>query len=297
MDPVDLRQALRTGPGLRGRGAGELVSGPGHRPRQRRGDRRKERARRSPGGADAHASVDAAHHPLRGAIARGSGGGRLAGSHREDAAGVDREIRGRAGRVPGGGSRRRGDRDLHHPFRHPLRRHLHGAGARASARREDHQRRGPGRRGRLCRRHCPQERAFPAGRRRGEDRSLHRRLRRQSRQRRAHPHLDRRLRPGRLRNRRHHGRPRPRRARLRLRQDLRPAHRGGGDGRRPLAGGLRGSRHLGELQLPGRPRDAGRHREDEPVAGAARARAKRPSATSCGTGSSVGSATGASPSP
>ena len=44
------------------------------------------------------------------------------------------------------------------------------------------------------------------GGRQGEDRRLHRRLRHQPRQRRAHPDLDRRLRPDVLRHRRHHGR-------------------------------------------------------------------------------------------
>ena len=42
-------------------------------------------------------------------------------------------------------------------------------------------------------------------------------------QRRAHPDLHRRLRPGRLRHRRDHGRPRPRRARLRVRAEVRAA--------------------------------------------------------------------------
>ena len=46
------------------------------------------------------------------------------------------------------------------------------------------------------------------------------------------PRLDRRLRADGLRHRRDHGRPRPRRARLRVRQDVRPADR---PGRRPVA--------------------------------------------------------------
>ena len=50
-----------------------------------------------------------------------------------------------------------------------------------------------------------------------------RRLRHQPGQRRAHPDLDRRLRAGGLRHRRHHGRARPRRARLRVRAAVRPA--------------------------------------------------------------------------
>ncbi len=62
-----------------------------------------------------------------------------------------------------------------------------------------------------------------------EDRRADRRGRHQPRQRRTHPHLDRRLRAGQLRHRRHHGRARPRRTRLRLRHPVRhphPARRG-----------------------------------------------------------------------
>ena len=46
LDAVDLREALRARPRLRGRGAGELVPGARHRARERRGDRRQERERR-----------------------------------------------------------------------------------------------------------------------------------------------------------------------------------------------------------------------------------------------------------
>ena len=66
-----------------------------------------------------------------------------------------------------------------------------------------------------------------ARRRRGEDGRLHRLLRDQPGQRRAHPDLGRRLRPDGLRHRRDHGRARPRRARLRLRRALRAADRPG----------------------------------------------------------------------
>ena len=61
---------------------------------------------------------------------------------------------------------------------------------------------------------------------------------------RAHPDLDRRLRPARLRHRRHHGRPRPRRARLRVRDEVRPAdplRRGAGLGRAARRRGVRGA--------------------------------------------------------
>ena len=68
-----------------------------------------------------------------------------------------------------------------------------------------------------------QDRRRAAGRRQGEDRRLHRRVRHQPGQRRAHPGVHRRLRAGRLRHRRDHGGARPGRARLGLRRGLRPA--------------------------------------------------------------------------
>ena len=58
---------------------------------------------------------------------------------------------------------------------------------------------------------------------RARDRRLHRRLRDQPGHRRAHPGLDRRLRPDGLRHRRHHGGALRRPARLRVRPRLRPA--------------------------------------------------------------------------
>ena len=60
----------------------------------------------------------------------------------------------------------------------------------------------------------PPERDRAAEHREGKDRRLHRRVCHQPGQRRAHPHLDRRLRDDDLRHRRDHGRARPRRARL-----------------------------------------------------------------------------------
>ena len=89
-----------------------------------------------------------------------------------------------------------------------------------------------------------QVRRRAAGRGQGEDRRLHRRLRRQPGQRRAGAGLHRRLRPDGLRHRRDHGRARARRPRLRLRPrlrtadalrrraDRRPRHRPGRLGRR-----------------------------------------------------------------
>ncbi len=76
----------------------------------------------------------------------------------------------------------------------------------------------------------PRRRRSPAGQ--GEDRLPDGRLRDQSRDRRAHPDLDRRLRPHGLRHRRDHGGARPRRARLRVREGLRAADRTGRRDRR-----------------------------------------------------------------
>ena len=90
------------------------------------------------------------------------------------------------------------------------------------------------------------DRDRPAVDRSREDRRATRRRRHQPGQRRAHPDLHRRLRPGRLRHRRDHGRPRPRRARLRVRQQfgLRdpPSRRRAGRGRRRADGRARTSR-------------------------------------------------------
>ena len=92
-----------------------------------------------------------------------------------------------------------------------------------------------------------------------EDRRAPRRGGHQPGQRRAHPDLDRRLRAGQLRHRRHHGRARARRARLRLRAALRPAHppRGGrppGRRRRAARRGLRRPRT--QTRPTGRPAGA-----------------------------------------
>ena len=65
LDAVDLLQALREGPRLPGRGAGELVPRARHGARERRGARRQERHRRPSRGAHAARAVDAAHHRVR----------------------------------------------------------------------------------------------------------------------------------------------------------------------------------------------------------------------------------------
>ena len=115
------------------------------------------------------------------------------------------------------------DDRLHHPARHPVRRDVHGGGGRREA--------GP-RPGH--RRHAAGVRGVPGGGPQGlrhraavdrarEDRGVPGPLRRQPRQRAADPDLGGRLRAGRLRHRRDHGRARPGPARLGLRRAVRPA--------------------------------------------------------------------------
>ena len=120
-------------------------------------------------------------------------------------------------------------------------------------------------------------------------------------QRRAHPDLDRRLRAGRLRHRRDHGRARPRRARLRVRRAVRAADPAG---RRARPGGRR--RAAGAAMSPIAGRAAGRQRSLQRLpatkGGAAyrgrpcRAAGPRPVTYRCATGCSAASATGGRPS-
>ncbi len=121
-------------PRLPRRGAGELVPGARHRPRQRGGHRRRpQRARQPPRVPSPARAVDAAHHRVLGPPARRSRSARLARVDQADAAQLDRPQRRRRGRVRGRGAHRRRDRRLHDSPRHAVRRHLHGARARASA--------------------------------------------------------------------------------------------------------------------------------------------------------------------
>ncbi len=206
---------------------------------------------------------------------------------------LDRAQRGRRGgvhdrprRPPAG--RRRAAR-LHDPARHALRRNVHGPRARASARREADGARAEAGRGGICRRGAPPNRDRAAVNGSRQDRRPDRRGRDQPGQRRAHPDLRRRLRPGDLRHGRDHGRARSRRARLRVRPDVRAAHPPGRRasrgsrrcvrrrrcrGRRDVGGlrrahGRRDPRQLRQVQrLPGARRRTG----DRPLAGGSRSR-------------------------
>ena len=91
------------------------------------------RDRQLPGLPAQPAPVDDADHRLRRPADRRPGPAGLAGVGEGHAAQLDRPI----GRRPGRRSRslgadRRRDRGLHHPPGHPVRRHLHGAGARST---------------------------------------------------------------------------------------------------------------------------------------------------------------------
>ena len=220
--------------------AGQLVPGPGHRAGQRGGHRRRaQRPRQLPGLQAQPAPVDDADHRVRGPAAGRPGRAGLAGVDQAAAAQLDRPLGGRAGRVP---------------QRRPARSRSSRPGrTRCSAPRswcwrpstrwstcwppapgatDVPQRRGPAERRRRATRCRAYRRADRAAHRPGaadrgprEDRRLHRRLRDQPGQRRGDPGLRRRLRADGLRHRRDHGRARPGRARLGVRDQVRPADR------------------------------------------------------------------------
>ena len=144
---------------------------------------------------------------------------RLARADQEDAARLDRPQRGRARALRGRGARGSRDRGLHDAARHALRRDLHGAraGAPAGGRRSPTPaQRARGRRptSRRAARKSERARMADAKTKTGVATGA---FAIESRERRAHPDLDRRLRARRLRHRRDHGGARPRRARLRVR--------------------------------------------------------------------------------
>ena len=213
-----------------------------------------------------------------------------------------------APRAPRWCSRRRGagrrarDPGVHHPARHAVRRDLHGAGARAPAGGQaDHARAGARRWPPTRTRRAQQERPRAHRPGQGQDRRLHRRPRHQPGQRRADPDLDRRLRADQLRHRRDHGGAGARRARLRVRQEVRPADPAGGAPDRTARRSSPDEAFTDEGvavnsgRLDGLPTRRGEE-EDHRRAGGAAARARARSATGCATGCSRASATGASPS-
>ena len=99
LDAVDLPEALRAGARLPGGGAGAVVPGGRDRARQRAGDRRPLRALRLAGRAAPPGAVVLQDHRLRRPPAGGLRPARvLARARRDDAAQLDRPLRGRRGR-------------------------------------------------------------------------------------------------------------------------------------------------------------------------------------------------------
>ena len=130
LDAVDLPAALRARPGLPQGGRGQVVPERPDRSGQRAGDRRPLRALRRRGRGQAARAVAVPDHRLRRPPARRPRLDRVARARQDDAAQLDRTLRGRRGDVPlrGAGDRLPG---LHHTPGHALRRDVlrHGAGA------------------------------------------------------------------------------------------------------------------------------------------------------------------------
>ena len=133
LDAVDLPQALRARPGLSRRGRRQVVPPRPDRPRQRAGHRRALRALRPPRRGPPARAVVLPHHRLRRPPARRPRHHRVARARQDDAAQLDRALRGRGGHLPQRGA---GDRlpGLHHAAGHALRRDVLRHGARAPRR-------------------------------------------------------------------------------------------------------------------------------------------------------------------
>ena len=200
----------------------------------------------------------------------------MAPARGDHAAQLDRPLRGREGQVP---LRRAGHRlrGVHHPARHAVRRHLLRHGARAP------RRAAPERLARGGRLRAPHHRRVGRGARgrgQGEDRRPAGRDRDQPGQRRADSRVRGRLRADGVRHRRHHGRARPRRARLRVRRQVRPGDPAGGRWRRRRAAlhRRRAADQLGPLRRQRQPRGAGRDHRVAGRRGPRRARRELPPA-------------------
>ncbi len=223
LDPVDLQAAIRAWARVSRGAPGLVVPGARHHARERGGHRRQIRGRRLPVRPPTVAAMGAQDHRVRRRAARGPRRARLAGQHEGNAAQLDRPQRGRGDRLsdrrlPGSEAAR-----VHDSSRHAVRRHLHGARARARARRWLDAKRAPRRGGGVPRAGRAQERARARRAAEGKNRRLHGCVCDQPRERRENPDLDRRLRARRLRHGRDHGRAGARSTRLGVCKDLRSA--------------------------------------------------------------------------
>ena len=133
LDAVDLPQDAGARARLPQGGGGEVVPQGRHRAGQRAGDRRQVRALRHPSRGPPARAVVLPDHRLRRPPARRPRRDRLARAREDDAAQLDRALRGRRGDLPlrGAGDRLSG---VHDAPGHAVRRHLLRARPRASRR-------------------------------------------------------------------------------------------------------------------------------------------------------------------
>ncbi len=226
-----VRRLLSQGPRLPEEVEGQLGPGRPDGARQRAGDRRPRLALGRHRRAARAGAVVLPHHRLQRRPARRSRQARsLAGQGAPDAAQLDRQV-GRHARPLSlrrrGAERLLGDRGLHHAPRHAVRRELHGDLARPPDR--DCARRGRPRAEAVHRPVPPHRHQRRGNRDRREDGLRHRPVGEASVPRRPHAAgLCRQLRSDGLRHRRHLRLPGARPARLRFRQQVRPAHHPGG---------------------------------------------------------------------
>ena len=273
---------------------GQLLPGARHRARERRSPRRQvrrdRRSRREAADAPVDAKITEYADRLNDDLARA----RLAGRHAQGATRLDRQVDRRERRVRGHRWPER-DHGVHDAARYAVRRHLGRARAGASARRRDHHaraaRRGrrvsrPSRQAQRARSHVEAADAPKTGVPTGA-------FAVNPVNNEAHPDLDRRLRARELRHRRGVRVPRARRARLRVRDEVRPADHRGRARRR--------ARRLHRRRHAHRERVSRRARQQRPRTTRSLALARehgklgeRRFATSCATGCSRASATGAS---
>ena len=309
LDAVDLPQALRAGPRLPGEDPGQLVPGARHGARERRGHRRQERAGRAPRRARPAAAVDAQDHRLRRPPRRGPRRPRLARARRPSSTTGSAAARARRSTSTSSGADGGTHPRLHDARRHAARRDVRRPRAGAPARR---------------RRSCSPEqaaavRAYVEAARSKSDLDRTRRQDEDGRRRSARrarnpingdevPIWVARLRHRDVRHGRRHGRARARRARPRVRARVRAAHRAGDRARPTGAARRRRSRPRSPTTASRATASVARDVPDGTPSAEARARIAawlasvgqgpaRRSPTACATGSSRGSATGASPSP